>query len=236
MIVSHEHRFIFVKTRKTAGTSVEVLLSALAGDDAIVTPLGPPEPGHEPRNWKGLFNPVPEVYDRYVRREPSLDDWSIRATFSELRLRRAHWNHHRASVIRARMGRRVWDDYFTFCFERNPWDKVVSWYYHLTRDNPARPAFEKWSSVAGLPTDWCRYTIGGGIAVDFVGRFECLNEDLTHALREVGITDIPQLPRAKSQSRPSAPSAHISEELDRRIRDEFAHEIRHFGYVAPELH
>src|SRR4051794_2759880 len=50
MIVSHEHRFIFIKTHKTAGTSVEVALSRVAGEDAIVPPTTPAEPGHRPRN------------------------------------------------------------------------------------------------------------------------------------------------------------------------------------------
>jgi hypothetical protein len=39
VIVDHEHKFIFVKTRKTAGTSVEVFLAPLLGADAIVTPV-----------------------------------------------------------------------------------------------------------------------------------------------------------------------------------------------------
>lgn len=50
MIVSHEHRFVFVKTMKTAGTAIEVLLARHAGPDAIVGVLNPPVPGHEPRN------------------------------------------------------------------------------------------------------------------------------------------------------------------------------------------
>src|SRR4051794_33418847 len=104
VIVSHQHRFIFVKTRKTAGTSVEVALSEVAGDDAIVTPIEPAEPGHEPRNWEGLFNPVPELVARYVRHEPSLERWSPRSTLSNVRRRRRSWNHLPASVIRARLG------------------------------------------------------------------------------------------------------------------------------------
>lgn len=233
MIVSHQHRFIFVKTRKTAGTSVEVALSKLAGDDAIVTPVEPPEAGHRPRNWEGLFNPVPELVEHYVRREPSLERWSPRATLSNMRRRRRFANHLPASVIRARLGPKIWDDYFTFCFERNPWDKVVSWYFYVTRNNPQRPPFEEWIVRSGLPSDWGIYTLGGEVAVDFAGQYERLDHDLAHALNQVGITDVPELPRAKGQHRPANPRAPISPSVDRRIREVFAREIDHFGYSRP---
>ena len=39
MIVSHEHRFIFVKTHKTGGTSVEIALAEHCGPDDIITPI-----------------------------------------------------------------------------------------------------------------------------------------------------------------------------------------------------
>jgi hypothetical protein len=57
MIVSHKHRFIFLKTKKTAGTSIELALSALCGRDDIITPLAQPEDeplrlGHAPQNWR----------------------------------------------------------------------------------------------------------------------------------------------------------------------------------------
>ena len=41
MIISHEHKFIFLKTRKTAGTSIELALSGLCGPDDIITPISP---------------------------------------------------------------------------------------------------------------------------------------------------------------------------------------------------
>ena len=41
MIISHRHRYIFIKTHKTAGTSVEISLSRFAGPDDVLTPVAP---------------------------------------------------------------------------------------------------------------------------------------------------------------------------------------------------
>lgn len=41
MIVCHEHKFIFIKTRKTAGTSAEIALSQHCGTRDIITPMAP---------------------------------------------------------------------------------------------------------------------------------------------------------------------------------------------------
>jgi hypothetical protein len=39
MILSLEHKFIFLRTKKTAGTSIELALSDLCGPDDVITPL-----------------------------------------------------------------------------------------------------------------------------------------------------------------------------------------------------
>ena len=234
MIVSHEHKFIFVKTRKTAGTSIEVALSAIAGDDAIVTPVTPPEPDHRPRNWQGRFNPLPELFDRYVKREPSLEHWTARATFTNLKGRRHYYNHVPASVIRARLGRKIWDDYFTFCFERDPWEKVVSWYFYVSRDNP-----DRCRSTSGRSPATSRRT---GTSTRSEAGWPWTSSASSHSSERtspersthVGITDLPELPRAKGQIRPTNAEATITPRVDERIREVFRHEIRHFGYTRPE--
>ena len=39
MIISHQLQLIFVKTRKTAGTSIEIALSRYAGPDDVITAI-----------------------------------------------------------------------------------------------------------------------------------------------------------------------------------------------------
>ena len=52
MIISHEHKFIFLKTRKTAGTSIELALSQLCGPNDIITPISPnDEPSTISASW-----------------------------------------------------------------------------------------------------------------------------------------------------------------------------------------
>ena len=66
VIVSHKHKFIFIKTRKTAGTSIELFLSRFCGEKDIITPIYPVVPDadyHVPRNWRGLYNPLPDLSD-----------------------------------------------------------------------------------------------------------------------------------------------------------------------------
>ena len=39
LIISHKHQFVFIKTNKTAGTSIEIALSRFCGPEDIITPV-----------------------------------------------------------------------------------------------------------------------------------------------------------------------------------------------------
>lgn len=230
MIVSFEHKFIFMKVPKTAGTSVEVFLSQVAGADAIVTPVKPPEPDHQPRNYESTRANIRAAYAH------ALGD---RAAFARTRAavrgkRPLYFNHMSAQLAHDRIGARRWDQFFKFCFERNPWDKVISAYFWETRNDAVRPPFDEWIDVPGnIKSDRRLYTIDDKVVVDFVGRYEALEIDLRTALERSGVTTTIELPRAKGAVRRTDARLVIDARADAAIAREFAPEIEQFGYARP---
>jgi Sulfotransferase family len=195
MIVSHKHRFIFLKTKKTAGTSIELALSAVCGRDDIITPLAQPEDeplrrGLAPQNWRrpGL---VPAAW----RGMAELFDLSRKAVdFHE---------HIKAEKARRFLGERVWNSYFKFAVERNPWDRQVSYWQFKMRKLGAKPM----TLAEFLETHHANlnsaniYSLDGRLAVDHLVRYEHLAGDLDHVLSHLGIDARLDLPKAKGEYR-----------------------------------
>jgi hypothetical protein len=227
VIISHRHRFIFLKTRKTAGTSVEIALSRFCGPDDVITEIS--EEDEALRREQGF-------------RGPQNTEIPTQRLDAPERLRARLWggpprfvNHAPAASVRRHVDPEVWSSYFKFCFERNPYDKAISRYYWSTRETSApRPIADFLAHARRRQiSNWRIYTIRNRIAVDFVGRFEHLREDLAAALSKLGLPTDVELPRAKTRFR--SDKRHYSEVLDARSRALVervcARELAAFGYA-----
>jgi hypothetical protein len=235
MLVSHEHQFIFLKTTKTAGTSIEIALSEFLNHPRdVITPITPDD---EQTRFE-LTGKRPRNYLSGVRHL-----WHPRALHYLLRRRHfapLFWNHCPARWVKRHLGKRVWSHYFKFCFVRNPWDKIVS-YFHMERSwnqIPAETEFKGYVLNVVVPAspmrlDWPIVSDGNKLEVDFVGRFENLIPDLREACRRVGIDFDGRLPRAKGSFREdkSHYSAYYDDETREAVGTMFHKEIETFGYT-----
>jgi hypothetical protein len=227
MIISHEHRFIFLKTRKTAGTSVELALRRLCGPNDIIAPIGAAEEalqqaahydGRPPQNWRvhGWWQSSRPLFKRYwFRVNPG--DYGF-------------YNHIPAKQARALLNdESTWRRYFKFAFERNPWDRQVSAYHFRYRRTENPPPFS--SYMHRKRRAWINnfeiYSIDGDPCVDFIGRYETLEADLRKALQQIGLDFGADLPRAKGNFRNSK----------RNYRDYYDDETRNIvsEWYAPEI-
>ncbi len=191
MIISHPYKFIFLKTRKTAGTSIEIALSKFCGKKDMIAEISDDDENIR----RELGYPGPQNINipyRYY----SLYDWKQRIFRAKIK---QYYNHMSADVARKSMNSRVWNSYFKFSFERNPWDKVVSLYYFLVGTQHLQQSFPDFIRTLdrSLLSNYPIYSVNGRVAVDYLGRYETLDADLKEIARKIGLPEIPVLPRAK---------------------------------------
>lgn len=154
MIISHKYKFIFVKTAKTAGTSIEVFLSRHCGPLDVVTPIIPAIDVHTPRNHEGYFNHIP------------------------------------ACRIRDQVTSDIWDTYFKFCVERNPWEKALSHFHMIRARGKDRLTLDRYLSESNFPINYPKYTDPGNpmaVIVDEVLHYERLMDDLGRVFGALGV-------------------------------------------------
>lgn len=211
MIASHARGFVFLKTRKTAGTSVEIALSKVCGPDDVITQISPED--EELRRAAGGCAPQ---------------------NFDSPPLPRRAYNHMGAKAAREVVGETAWRDYFTFAIERNPWDAVVSLYYWKYKDRSELPDFEQYVCevwIEQLANNRRMYRIGGRMALDRVLHYERLDEELHEVWEHLDLPGRPDLPRAKGQARPAGHYRELYTPGSRdRVADVFADTIETFGY------
>lgn len=209
MIISHKNKFIFVKTNKTAGTSVEIFLSSLCGDKDVITPISPgDELVRQGLGYRGPQNFRGERGEAY--------------------------NHMSLVKCYELFGDGV-SSYYKFCIERNPADRLISHYFWENRTGKYAGIDEyfesrRWQLLK--QHGWSLYAKDGELIVDEVIRYESLHRDMAGVLQRLGLNAELQLPNAKASIRTDRRhyTELLSEEQLGVIRSEFSNEINLFGY------
>lgn len=227
MIISHQHKFIFVKTEKTAGTSLEIALSKYCGPDDVLSSLTPKDESIR----RALGYPGAQNY-----RLP-FSQYSVPDALRCLRLGKPlhFFNHARALFIRNHIDPEAWHSYYKFCFERNPWDKFVSWYYWTYKGEPRPPIAEAVQSrefKAFRARGWNVYTEKSKVIVDRVFRYDQLPQALSEIQEKIGLEELPIMPQTKNSHRKDkrAYQEILSRESREIIGESYREEIDLFDF------
>ena len=205
MIVSHRHKFIYFAVPKTATHTVR---------DALRPHLGP-------------------------------DDWEQQVLFGSqsspiAEIAAIQHGHITANEIRPHFEPADWDNYFKFGFVRNPYDRFVSVCFFLNRSNPdfaatavdfmkqrlPRKRFQQRVLVRPQHTQLC---IDGEVALDFVGRYEELQQSFDIICERIGIPSS-ELGFKNTSEHTSFVDYYNDDELRQLVSDFYARDFRLFSY------
>jgi hypothetical protein len=156
-------------------------------------------------------------------------------------------HHQTAREVIAKIGRDNWDKAYKFTLVRNPWDKVVSHYEYRRKKNKTRiseleTGFSEWVKKTYGPdkdpffynnekafqpqVEWLKDD-EGKISIDFVGKFESINEDFEVIKKAIGLdVELPHL----NASRRAAYQSYYDEETREIVAQWFREDIEVFGY------
>lgn len=215
-MISHKYKCIFIHIPKTGGSSIQ---QALIDSDSSF------EPFTEKYILKNNLPPHSNGYN-------GINKWDIKHT-------------------PARFIKNEYDNYFKFCFVRNPWDLVVStyfWWIQKTKLDIRKiqgKILEKLGFndfVYSFYTDyineihhqglgqtyWITHNDNSSSCIDFVGRFENINNDFLKVCDTLGI--IPQKLKHKNKSTHNDYRHYYDNDAQNIIYNKFYVDINNFNY------
>lgn len=201
MIISHRHKFIYFKSCKTAGTSIEVFLSAYCGDNDVITRIEEETADwHIARHYNGFRNHDTVERVRNLIKEKTFDEYykftSIRNPLDKMLSLFYFW----------KMNKNIFacgDDFNKF---------IIKYDFMHTKHVFHEPY----------------YKINGQIVVDDYIRYESLEADLCQICNVLGIDyDGKYLLHYKKSKREDI---EITEAAKDKIRDKFKQELIDLNY------
>ncbi len=231
MIASRKHGFIFIKTMKTAGTSIELALSTVCGPDDILTPIGVEhdrlraDAGIEPRNFSDTLEA------RYLKALRKRNNKLMRPVLRELEAS-GFWAHAFPDAIKARVGRKFWKSAVKIASERHPYEKALSRAYHSYRKTmPLADHLDQVVFEERLYVGHRHYIQDGKVIAGFFVRYNLLNEDFARLCNRLALPSL-TLPMARyNAERDRTPAREVLSPRQRAfIYEQCAPEFELFGW------
>lgn len=208
MLINHRHKFIFIHVYKVAGTSVLNALENSTYPAYIPTKLRP-----------GMT--------RVFRKFNLSPSFPIRM-------------HSKAKEAKSKLPSAIYDSYFKFAFVRNPWDWQVS-LFEYGRQYKNHPQYDLMGSFEDFNAyiEW-RVTQektlqkefvtdeSGSIIVDYIGRFERLEEDFAAVCKQANLNV--QLPQFNKTKKRKSYVEYYSDRTRQLVQDHFQEDIELFNY------
>lgn len=217
MLISHTKQFLFVHIAKTGGTSVRAAL--------------------RPYRWSGRY--APALF---------LASMLSQVTRPRHRLGVKFPRHAKAIAAKEMLPFEIYDALFKFVFVRNPWDLQVSSYHHIGREkpevlgrvrtfddflklkfDPERPYDFMLDISRELQSDYI-VDLHGNTIVDFIGRYERLQEDFDAVCDRIGVARM-QLPHERRAVDRDDYRRYYSDANAELIARHYASDLERLGYT-----
>ncbi len=207
MIISHKHRFIFFAVPRTATHAVRQALRAYLDEG----------------DWE----------QQVLSGEQSIPVPGIAA------VRHGHISFQQ---VKSNLQAETWSSYFKFGFVRNPFDRYVSTCFFLNRRNAGFAGNEAGLMRQALGNTRFRQRVlvrpqhhlltdgNGTIMMDYVGRYETLQESFDEICRHIGIA--PSTLTRKNASKHRSYECYYDATLKQAVAGYYRKDFELFGYDA----
>jgi len=147
------------------------------------------------------------------------------------------FKHNPALNAKKLVGDRVWNKYFSFTFVRNPWARTLSEYskHRHNSELSLKDGFTEWVLAGGnwLAKENTMKSFvsdnSNNIIVDYIGKLENIESDLTKICEKIGIDPI-TLPHSNTTSNKQPYQEIYTDETRKIVTEWVAEDAEMFGY------